>query len=262
MTPSTTAPHALSMTTEEPKRKTAPTPKVEPQPEAVEQPKPTVPFKFVQLFCRVMGCALFDMKVYGANNVPARGGVLLVSNHQSYLDPILIGIRVRRPLSYMAKSELFDVHPFFTWLIRSLGAFPVRQGAGDVRAVKGTIERLQGGHALNIYPEGSRTFDGEIGAMEKGVALVIRRARVPVVPVAIHGSFESWPRTAKMVRPHPIQLMYGKPVYLSDKRPEEILSFVDREVRRLYDELRQMHPSNYELAKAKRANAEKNQKLE
>ena len=96
---------------------------------------------------------MFDLKVYGSHRVPQKGGVLLVSNHESYLEPVLVGVRLRRPLSYLAKSELFGIAPF-AWFIRSLGAFPVKQGSGDVGAMKETIARLQEGQALDIFQKG------------------------------------------------------------------------------------------------------------
>src|SRR5205085_495254 len=103
--------------------------------------------------CRPILSAAFELKVYDRHFVPRRGGVLLVSNHQSYLDPVLVALYLPRPMSFLAKSELFR-HRFFAWLIRSLNAFPVRQGAGDVGAVREMIKRLREGHMLNIFPEG------------------------------------------------------------------------------------------------------------
>jgi 1-acyl-sn-glycerol-3-phosphate acyltransferase len=194
-------------------------------------------WKLAQAFCRVMTTLLFDFKAYGVHNVPMRGGVLLVSNHQSYLDPVLLGVPLRRPLSYMAKSELFE-NKFFGMLIRSLNAFPVRQGAGDVGAVKQTIKRLQEGHLLNIYPEGTRSEDGLIGKIESGAALVVRRANVPVVPVVIHGSFEAWPRTKKLFHAHPIRVVYGPPMDLADLKAAEITKKIDFTLRAMFNELR------------------------
>src|SRR6476646_2254906 len=92
----------------------------------------------------------FDLKVYGAEHVPAEGGALIVSNHQSLLDPVALGCRLERPLSYLAKSELFEIAAPVTWAFRSLGGFPVKQGAGDVGAVKEAIRRLHEGHVLNL----------------------------------------------------------------------------------------------------------------
>jgi 1-acyl-sn-glycerol-3-phosphate acyltransferase len=164
--------------------------------------------------------------------------VLIVSNHQSYLDPVLLGVRLERPLSYMAKSELFR-NPLFAWLIRSLGAFPVKQGAGDVGAMKETIARLQEGRALNIFPEGSRTEDGELLPIEKGIALVIRKAKVPVVPVVIDGSFDAWPRESTLPRASPIRIVYGHPLDLSSMNRDQIIETIRVTFETMFDELRE-----------------------
>lgn len=200
--------------------------------------RPTVAWKWVQVTARLISTICFDMKVYGIRNVPRTGGVLIVSNHQSLLDPPLLGTRLHRPMSYMAKAELFEKGRFFTWMIRSLGAFPVRQGAGDVSAIKETVSRLQEGRMLNIFPEGSRTLDGSILPMQPGVALVVRRAGVPVVPVAIDGSFEAWPKGAKIFRRHPIRIVYGPPLDVRGMKGDQIVALIDRSIRTLYDRLR------------------------
>jgi 1-acyl-sn-glycerol-3-phosphate acyltransferase len=180
---------------------------------------------------------MFDLKVYGAHRVPAEGGVLIISNHQSYLDPVLLGVRLQRPLSYLAKSELFG-NWAFAWLIRSLGAFPVKQGAGDVGAMKETIARLQEGRALNIFPEGSRTETGELLPIEKGVGLVIRKARVPVVPAVIDGSFSAWPKGHKLFRPFPIRILYGYPLDLSSMDRDQMIETIRRTFETMFAELR------------------------
>jgi len=186
---------------------------------------------------RLVVTFLFDLKVYGAHNVPDRGGVLLLPNHQSFLDPVLVGVFLRRPLSYLARSGLFE-NPRFAWLIRRLRAFPVKQGAGDVGAVKEMVRRLKEGHALTLWAEGSRTETGEIGQIEPGAALVIRRAQVPAVPIAIDGSFEAWPKGKKMFRRHPIRVMYGPPMHLEHLKAAEITQVIDRTLRDLLAELR------------------------
>jgi 1-acyl-sn-glycerol-3-phosphate acyltransferase len=187
--------------------------------------------------CRILCSVFFDLKTYGVKTVPKTGGVLLVSNHQSYLDPVLVGVQVFRPISYLAKSELFE-NPVFGWFIRGLNAFPVRQGAGDVGAVKETILRLQEGGALNIFPEGSRSEDGQLQPIEKGASLVIRRAKVPVVPVVIDGSFRAWPRGRKMFRGSPVRLLYGPPMQLAHLRPDEISRTIDATFRSMLAELK------------------------
>jgi 1-acyl-sn-glycerol-3-phosphate acyltransferase len=194
-------------------------------------------WKSMQVLARIGTTLLFDLKTYDRRNVPATGGVILAANHQSYLDPVLVAVHLRRPVSFMAKSELFT-NPYFGWFIRTLHAYPVRQGEGDVGAMKETIRRLQEGHMLNIYPEGTRTQTGEIGPMEKGIALVIRKAGVPVVPVAIAGSFAAWPAGRPMFHAHPIRVMYGKPMNLSDMKGEQILRELESALRMVQARLR------------------------
>jgi 1-acyl-sn-glycerol-3-phosphate acyltransferase len=199
--------------------------------------KPTLLFKSLQAFARIMTTLLFDLKVFGSHRVPLTGGVLLISNHQSYLDPVLLGVRLRRPLSYLAKSELF-INPFFSWLIRQLGAFPIRQHSSDVGAMKETIARLQEGHVLTIFPEGTRTENGELSPIEPGVALVIRKAKVPVVPVVIIGAFEAWPLFRKWFRPAPIRMLYGQPMDMSKMDRAQILKTIDQTFRAMIEQLR------------------------
>jgi 1-acyl-sn-glycerol-3-phosphate acyltransferase len=197
----------------------------------------TLLWRTLQSVLRVGTTLMFDLKVYGKENVPATGGALLAANHESYLDPVLVGVRLRRPVSFMAKSELFE-HRAFGWLIGNLHAFPVRQGKGDRGAINETIERLKEGHILNLFPEGTRSEDGELAPIQSGVALVVRRAGVPIVPVAIAGSFDAWPRTRKLPRPRPIHVMYGKPLEVSGLKGDAITKLIDRTLRGMIAELR------------------------
>lgn len=200
-----------------------------------------VAFRLAQALCRVACSTLFDLKVYGTHLVPQAGGVLIVSNHQSYLDPVLLGVALPRSLGYMAKSELFE-NPVLNWLFRSLGAFPVRQTGSAAGAIKETIERLHEGRAINIYPEGTRSPDGRIHPFEKGTALVVRKAKVPVVPAAVWGSFEAYPSGTTFPWPRPIRVMFGPPVLLHDLRPEQLTAALEGRVRAMYDRLAAMDP--------------------
>lgn len=200
--------------------------------------QPSFSWRLLRSAVRPLATLLFDLKVHGCENVPAVGGVLIVSNHQSLLDPILLPLWLDRPLNYIAKSELFE-NRLSAWFLRSvLNAFPVRQGHGDVRAVKETIQRLQDGHVMNIYPEGSRTEDGEIAPFQRGVALIIERARVAVIPAAIIGAFDAWPLQRKFPRCRPISIQFGPPLELSGLDRDEILAAVERTLREMFAELR------------------------
>lgn len=197
----------------------------------------SVLWRIGQMTSHVVTSSLFHFKAYGIEHVPASGGVLLASTHQSYLDPVLIGVRLRRPVSYMASAYLFR-NPFFGWLIRSLHAFPVEQGKGDRAAVNACIERLKEGHMLCIYPEGHRSPDGEIKELQGGISLIARRAGVPVIPVVIDGAFEAWPRKKKLPWPHPVHLLYGEPIDVTGMDGATILKTLDERFRAMLRDLR------------------------
>ena len=219
--------------------------------------QPPAPWKMAQTITRVFTTVMFDLKVYGRDNVPDEGGALMISNHQSNLDPAILGVQLRRPMSYLAKSELWD-NRALGWLITNLNAFPVRQGAGDVGAIKETINRLQEGHLLNIYPEGSRTKDGELLPIQAGFALVVRKAKVPVIPAVIDGSYKAWRRGTSLPQAHPIRVLIGKPLMLHDMKPREMVGLIDRLFREMLAELRAKSAgaggdgANREGAKARR----------
>jgi 1-acyl-sn-glycerol-3-phosphate acyltransferase len=194
-------------------------------------------WKCGQALARVLTTVLFDLKVTGQHHIPAHGGALILSNHQSFLDPVVLAVKLKRPVSYLAKSELFKAR-WADWLIRALNGFPVRQGAGDVGAMKETINRLQEGHLLNIYPEGSRTKDGNVAQIQKGVALVVRRAKVPVIPAVIVGAFEAWPIQRKMFHGGRVRVRFGPPMYLHGLKPDEMIATLDTTLRKMFEELR------------------------
>ena len=196
-------------------------------------------YKGCRALCRVATSTLLDIKVHGIEHVPPAGGVLFLSNHQSYLDPVLIGVQLRRPVSFLGKSELFK--PWgFRWLIRQLNGYPVKQGAGDVGAVKETIAKLRAGHLLTVFPEGSRTHDGELMPLQAGFALVVRRAEVPIIPVAIDGSYQSWPRVTTLPRPSPVRVKFGPPMDVAGLKGPEIVSRVDRALHQLLADVQAM----------------------
>lgn len=190
----------------------------------------------MQVLARILTTVLFDLKVRGLDNIPKRGGVLIVSNHQGNLDPVLLAVRLNRPVNYIAKPELFDGQ-LAKFLLHLVNAFPVRQGAGDVGAVRETIHRLSMGHVLNIYPEGQRTTDGKIGPLLGGVALILRRANVPVVPAVIIGSYEAWPIHRACFRPSPVRVEYGPPLDLRGLDSRQIMAKLDETLRAMFDDL-------------------------
>lgn len=155
--------------------------------------------------------ALWRVRVFNRRLEPSGGGVVYVSNHQSFLDPILITFALRRPCSFMARDTLFRP-PVFGPLIRSMNAFPVDRDNVDMGAMKEAIRRVNEGGQVVIFAEGTRTLDGRIAPLLPIAALPARRAKATIVPVVIDGAYECWPRT--QVAPHPglITVQYGRPI--------------------------------------------------
>lgn len=214
----------------------------------VYMPQPSSLWKLAQCFCRICTTCCFDLEVHGLNHFPRQGGVLVVANHQSYLDPILLGVRLPRPLSYIAKSELFE-NRHAARLLRGLNGFPVRQGAIDIGAVRETITRLRSGNALAIFPEGARTSNGEMQSLERGISLIIHRTGVPVIPVAIDGSYQAWPMSETVFSPRKIRLLFGPPMELADLTEEQILFVIDNTLRGMLQLLRQSnHNGNHRIS--------------
>jgi 1-acyl-sn-glycerol-3-phosphate acyltransferase len=173
-------------------------------------------YDYLRLWAVLLGALFFDIRSVGARHVPRRGGVLIASTHQSFLDPVLIGLGLPRQINYLARESLFRHWRPFAWLMQSLNAIPLRLGASDMRAFRESVKRLQAGEVLLLFPEGTRTRDGRIGRLLPGVWNIAHRARVPIVPAVIDGAYQAWPRTHLLPRPHPIRVMYGPPISLAE----------------------------------------------
>lgn len=192
----------------------------------------------VKAISRIVTTLVFDYRAYGLEHIPRQGGVLLVSNHQSFLDPVLLGVWPRRAVNFIAKVELFKSRAF-GWFLRNMHVFPVRRGEGDVGAVKEAIKRLQEGRILMMFPEGTRTEDGEIRPIQPGIGMLVRRAEVAVVPAVIHGAFEAWPKGKKMPRPHRIRVIYGPPLKIDGLKGKQIVELLERTLKRMLAELKE-----------------------
>lgn len=140
---------------------------------------------------RTLFRVVYRYRVEGLERVPQEGGVLLVANHASLLDPPLVGSAMRRPVNFMAKAELFKI-PLLGWILPKVKAFPVQRGGADRAAVRESIERLQKGEVVCLFPEGTRTKTGQMLPLQRGAGLIAMRADVPIVPVGLIGTFKPW----------------------------------------------------------------------
>lgn len=165
-------------------------------------------YQLGRALCSGLFYPTFRVKVYGRENIPKDGGVLLCANHISNFDPVILGITAPRPIHYMAKEELFSV-PVLKSLLKHLYAFPVKRGMSDRGALRKGLEILKEGHVLGLFPEGTRSKTGEVGKGLAGAGFFALRSDVPVVPCAIIGSYRPF---------QTIKVVYGKPIDFSEMR--------------------------------------------
>ena len=171
------------------------------------------------IVCRAVGVSVFGVRARFAEPLPGRGGLIVLASHQSHLDPLLLGLACDRRLSSLARSSLYAFKPFGA-VITALDAIPIDREASALVAMKKVIRRLE---AVVIFPEGTRTATGRLGELKSGFAVIAKRAGVPIVPVAIVGAWECWPKTRMVPRPGRIRLEFGRLI-----RPEQIAAIDDR----------------------------------
>jgi 1-acyl-sn-glycerol-3-phosphate acyltransferase len=193
-------------------------------------------FWLARWMCRVFCMLLFRWRFYGLDNIPSEGPFLLISNHQSFLDPIFCGAPPKRHLCFLARDTLFR-NWFFGPLIASVNAIPVKRGQADISTMKKVIGKLQEGRGVCLFSEGTRTSDGKIHPIKTGLGLLSRRSNAVIVPVVIDGAFECWPRTKKLFSPGgSVIVHYGKAI-----SAQQVKEMGDKKLAQLLtDTLRQM----------------------
>lgn len=167
------------------------------------------------------------------------GPVLLVVNHQSYLDPVACACGMKREMDFMARETLFKGR--FGRIISNLNAFPVRRGEADMRAIRDIVDRLEQRRAVVMFPEGTRSADGQVKDFKNGFVLIARKAKAAIVPVAVDGTWDAWPRQRKLPRLRKLSIEYGQVIPAEQVKSmdrDELLKKVTDEVRRLQNKLR------------------------
>ncbi len=185
----------------------------------------------------------FGVRIYGREHIPRKGAALLLTNHQSFLDPWLIGIALYRQIHFVARESLFR-GGFVQYVLERTNAFPIKRGRADASAMRESLNRLAQGHLLNLFPEATRSKDGSIGSVGSAVSVIIRRANVPVVPIVIDGAFEAWSRNRILPKCSPIRVIYGKPIraeQLSGLSPDEMAVLIRQELIALQEKLNSPH---------------------
>ena len=162
----------------------------------------------IHALCR----AYFGLELVGVEHIPATGPLIVTPNHQTYADPPLVSIPVRRRVYYMAWSRLFEI-PLFGRFIRLLRAFPVQIESSDPRAAREAVRLLQAGQVVMIFPEGERSPDGRVQRFKPGAFRLAASLAAPVLPVTIAGGHDAWPPGRLLPRPRRITITYHRTLH-------------------------------------------------
>jgi 1-acyl-sn-glycerol-3-phosphate acyltransferase len=184
-------------------------------------------FHLVRLFSLTFFKFFHSFRTSGTDNLPP-GPLILAPNHASYLDPPATGCGLFRVTYYLARHTLFKP-PIASWLLPSIGSIPVNQSSPGPSSLKNIFEVFKNKGTLVLFPEGQRTFDGNLRKAEPGIGMIAARANVPVVPVHIIGSREAMPRNGSWHPFRPIRVVYGKPMRFTGdpKNRQDFQKFAD-----------------------------------
>lgn len=165
-------------------------------------------YRIVWPICWVLCKVLYRLRISGQKNIPSSGPLIVVANHNSYVDPVVLALAFRRRIYFMAKSELFKI-PLFGAFVRALGGFPVERGEPDRKALRRALEILKEGKILGIFPEGTRIRRPGVGPMESGTAIIAMKSQSLVLPVGIVGSDKIMSEGKKFPRFPKIEVRVG-----------------------------------------------------
>jgi 1-acyl-sn-glycerol-3-phosphate acyltransferase len=156
---------------------------------------------------------LFHFTVVGVERVPAHGPAVVVANHESWLDPIIVPVALPRKPAFLAMEELWRM-PVISLVMRAYGplAIPLTRGAVDATALKRALRALEAGALLIVFPEGGISPTGELRPFHRGAAMLAARAGAPIIPVAIHGTADALPLGRVLPRRRPITVRFGTPI--------------------------------------------------
>ena len=210
-------------------------------------------YDVLQVLARMAAVGLFRLRVEGRENWPATGGGLVCANHQSYFDPPLVGLTCPRRMNFLARDSLFRV-PVLGQLIAFFDAIPIDREGGGLAGLKETLRRLKAQELVLIFPEGTRSRDGEVAPLKPGFIAVARRSRAPLVPVALDGAFQAWPRTAWFPRLMQLAVVIGPPIRADDVESlsdDELLAELEQRLLTCHSRARELRESNIDATTAR-----------
>ncbi len=184
---------------------------------------------------RFIVSAYFRGKYYNEKSVPKRGSLIIASNHISYFDPFLVGAAINRRICYLCRESAFK-WPIIGYLLKHWNAVPVDRGGRSPRGLKSILDRLKTGEAVMLFPEGTRTYDGNLHSAHPGVGLVATQSQAPVLPVRIIGMWDAYNRNMRIPRPKHVDVVFGDPITFNEKYKEAETSPPTR-LKQIYQEI-------------------------
>jgi 1-acyl-sn-glycerol-3-phosphate acyltransferase len=198
-------------------------------------------YKFIKFISTIIFNLFWSVRVEGEDISKYQNSFVLVANHVSYLDPIVLGIVVKRRINFITKKEVYD-NPFFNCILKRIGAIPVDKNSINSASIKKSLALLKDNHILGIFPEGTRSSDGKLLELNKGMIKIALQADVPIIPVGLSGTFEIYPPGAKfpsLFKNQVICINFGKPYFLDRNKSKdseyikESLLIIEDEIKRL-----------------------------
>lgn len=196
----------------------------------------------VQTAARIIGVNTFSLRCLDRHHMLVTGGALVLCTHQSTLDPVLVGLSYNDRLNYMARRTLFK-NRIFGWFISTLDAIEVDRDRSGLSGLKETLKRLKRGEKVLIFPEGTRTADGKMQPLKRGFISVARRAAVPLIPIAVDGTYQALHRGAKLPRLYPLKMSVG-PIISAEEvarsSDEELIASLEQRFRACISRMREI----------------------
>ncbi|QDU78334.1 1-acyl-sn-glycerol-3-phosphate acyltransferase [Polystyrenella longa] len=192
---------------------------------------------FLHVVCTLFCTVWFRLRGYHQEKLPAKGGAILMMNHQSFLDPVLVGTVIRRTISFVARDSLFKA-PIIGFILKRVYTMPIRRESATSSTIREAVRRLKHGFLVGLYPEGTRSPDGLVGTFKPGFLSILKRTDAPIIPVGIAGAYEAMPRSSVWIRPKKICVVFGDPIsheeiqahFDSDQSDKEFVEFLRQRV--------------------------------
>lgn len=199
-------------------------------------------YRTVRNSARIFGVLIFDLRIVGRHHMDFDGSAVVLSTHQSHFDPVLIGLSYNGRMNYLARRTLFNNRLLGT-IIYLLDAIELDRDRSGIAGLKETLKRLKNGRKVLVFPEGTRTSDGQIAPLRPGFLSVARRGKAPLLPIAVTGAFEALPRTSRWPWRYPICVAIGRRIeadVVASMSDDEVLALLTQRLKECFHQANEL----------------------